>query len=96
MRGVEAKLKQEAMRLRSEGPICPSRDPRSRALRGWLAKEDGEKVDDLVVPETPPHKAHALVHSFEDSLLHETIEPRVPLLQATQAATRRIPQRSGW
>ena len=34
-----------------------------------VAKEDREKIDDDVSPETPPRKAHALVHGFEDSLL---------------------------
>ena len=39
MRGTEAKLKQEAMRLRSERPACPRREPHLRSrVTGYAAR----------------------------------------------------------
>jgi hypothetical protein len=34
-----------------------------------VAKEDGEKIDDLVVPETPPRKTHPLTDLGQDTML---------------------------
>ena len=34
-----------------------------------VAKEDGEKIDDLLVPETPPRKTHPLTDLGQDTML---------------------------
>ncbi len=39
-----------------------------------VAEEDGEKVDDLIVPEAPPRKAHALTDGGKDALLTKMLD----------------------
>jgi len=48
MRGTEAKLKQEGIRLRSERPACPRREPPSSKPRDWLRCPQAEEVSESI------------------------------------------------
>ena len=48
MRGTEAKLKQEGIRLRSERPACPRREPPSSKPRDWLPGTQAEEVSESI------------------------------------------------
>jgi len=48
MRGIEAKLKQEAMRLRSERPTCPRKEPPSAKLRDRLRCPQAEEISAML------------------------------------------------
>jgi hypothetical protein len=48
MRGTEATLKQEAMRLRSERSTCPRREPPFSQQSDWLGCSQAEEVSEMV------------------------------------------------
>jgi len=48
MRGTEAKLKQEGIKLRSERPACPRREPPSSKPRDWLRCPQAEEVSESI------------------------------------------------
>lgn len=48
MRGTEAKLKQEGIKLRSERPACPRREPPSSKPRDWLRYPQAEEVSESI------------------------------------------------
>ena len=76
MRGTEAKWKQEAMRLRSERPTCPRREPPSSKLRDWLRCPQAEEVSEMLW--YPEELDSDLPLGWRTRIAHQALCPREP------------------
>ena len=60
-----------------------------------IAEEDGEKVDDLVAPEAPPRKAHALTDGGQDTLLPKMLDDQRGFAKPRGRREDRLRKKSG-
>jgi hypothetical protein len=61
-----------------------------------IPEEDGEKIDDLITPETPPRKAHTLIDLRQDIVLAQIPGEQRDARQTRKASRGQTRKRSGY